>query len=47
MRDEFSAYARTRMGIGLPDGSIVYANRWDWYWLVSEAKGLVLTANSE
>ena len=33
------------MGIELTDGSHVYANRWDW--LVSEAKGLVLSANSE
>ena len=35
------------MGIELTDGSHVYANRWDWNWLVSEAKGLVLSANSE
>ena len=35
------------MGIELPDGSHVDANRWSWDWLVSEAKGLVLSANSE
>lgn len=35
------------MGIDLPDGSHNDANRRSWDWLVSEAKGLVLSANSE
>ena len=42
---ELAAAAAAEMRIGLPDFSHVYANRWDW--LVFEAKGLVLGANSE
>ena len=44
-RNEFSAHDRIRMGIWLPKGSLVYDNHWDW--LISEAKGSVLSTNSK
>ena len=44
IRNEFSANARNRMEIWLPNGSLVYDNHWDW--LVSEAKRLVLRTKS-
>ena len=45
IRNEFSAHSEIRMGIWLPKGSLVCDNHWNW--LVSEAKGLVLRANSK